>query len=102
MAWRGSGAGLVGSLSTLASTRYFTANRSTSDWTGTKKPLSGQARSQSSAPAFGAGRTPHEAVVASAKTFDLERLPGFDPVLPPEVGGQDDLAFRGNRRLHML
>jgi hypothetical protein len=26
---------------------------------------------------------------------------GFDAVLLPELGGQHDLAFRGNRRLHV-
>ena len=72
-----------------------------SDSIGTKNPLLGAAEEPVERAFIGRGRPPLESVLAAAKTFDLERLPGFDPVLPPELGGQDDLAFRGNRRLHI-
>jgi hypothetical protein len=79
---RASGVGLVGSLRTPASTRYFTTYPSTlSD--GHEKALL-RTREQ---PVDGAlvlwSRAPHETIVATIKTLDLEFLPRFDTVHLP-------------------
>jgi hypothetical protein len=37
----------------------------------------------------------------SGDSLDLELLAGFDAVLPPDLGRQHDLAFRGNRGFHV-
>jgi hypothetical protein len=38
-------------------------------------------------------RTPFEPIFATIETFDVELLAGFDPVLLPDLSGQDDLAL---------
>src|SRR5205814_1348133 len=53
---RASGTGFVGSLSTLASTRYFHRVSVDSDSIGTKNPFAGHASSQSTTPSFVAAR----------------------------------------------
>jgi len=88
---RGSGAGFVGSLKTLASTRYFTAHPSTqSRW----------ARRSPSADRRAASRWRPEAIVPTINTLDVELLPRFDAVHLPKLRRQNDLALGGDGGLH--
>jgi hypothetical protein len=82
---------LVGSLRTLASTRYLTTRRSIPT-RPERKALPGTGEQPVDHAFFGCHRTPFEPVFATIETFDVELLAGFDPVLLPDLGGQDDLA----------
>ena len=46
-------------------------------------------------------QTPRKAVLAAIEPFDLELLAGFDPVLPPDLDRQHNLAPRGNCGPHV-
>src|ERR1039457_2080929 len=45
-------------------------------------------------------RTPDEAIVPTIETLDVELLPRFDTVHPPELCRQNDLALGGDDCLH--
>jgi hypothetical protein len=45
-------------------------------------------------------RQAYEPIFPAIDALDLELLPGFDVVLPPELRGDDDLALGGNGGFH--
>lgn len=71
-----------------------------SDSMGTKKPFSGQASSQSTSPSFGGSLRRASQYSPRLMRSISNCLPRLDAISLPDFGGENDLAFRGNRVSH--
>jgi hypothetical protein len=95
----GSGAGLVGSLNTLASTKITTYSSTLTRYSRKSLVRSGE---QSVDKAFvPASRAADEAVLTATKTLYVEFLSWFDAVQTADLCRQNNLALGGNGGLHI-
>ena len=99
---RGSGAGFVGSLRTLASTRYPSWFVSRLRVDGHKEVLSRASQQPVDGALVPRSRTPDKPIIPAGQPLDVEGLPRFHAVHLAEFGRENDLAFGGYGRFNSI